>query len=88
MSIFVRVVTHGGFAAVAREADISATMVAKHVQALEAHVGCRLLNRTTRHQRLTEAGDSSFAGVENSFAPAARGLCARSSDDAQTATLH
>jgi DNA-binding transcriptional LysR family regulator len=57
MSIFVRVVTLGGFAAAAREADISATMVAKHVQALEAHLGCRLLNRTTRHQRLTEAGE-------------------------------
>jgi DNA-binding transcriptional LysR family regulator len=57
MSIFVRVVTLGGFAAAAREADISATMVAKHVQALEAHLGSRLLNRTTRHQRLTEVGE-------------------------------
>jgi DNA-binding transcriptional LysR family regulator len=57
MSIFVRVVTLGGFAAAAREADISATMVAKHVQALEAHLGARLLNRTTRHQRLTEVGE-------------------------------
>ena len=57
MSIFVRVVTLGGFAAAARESDISATMVAKHIQALEAHLGSRLLNRTTRHQRLTEVGE-------------------------------
>lgn len=57
MSIFVRVVTLGGFAAAAREADISATMVAKHIQALEARLGSRLLNRTTRHQRLTEVGE-------------------------------
>jgi DNA-binding transcriptional LysR family regulator len=56
MSIFVRVVTLGGFAAAAREADISATMAAKHVQALEAHLGSRLLNRTTRRQSLTEVG--------------------------------
>ena len=60
MSIFVRVVTLGGFAAAAREADISATMVAKHVQALEAHLGSRLLNRTTRQQRLTEVGEVYF----------------------------
>jgi DNA-binding transcriptional LysR family regulator len=56
MSVFVRVVALGGFAAAAREADISATMVAKHIQALEARLGARLLNRTTRRQRLTEAG--------------------------------
>ena len=56
MSIFVRVVALGGFAAAAREADISATMAAKHVQALEARLGARLLNRTTRRQSLTEIG--------------------------------
>jgi DNA-binding transcriptional LysR family regulator len=56
MSIFVRVVALGGFAAAAREADISATMAAKHVQALESHLGARLLNRTTRRQSLTEVG--------------------------------
>jgi DNA-binding transcriptional LysR family regulator len=56
MSIFVRVVALGGFAAAAREADISATMAAKHVQALEARLGARLLHRTTRRQSLTEIG--------------------------------
>lgn len=56
MSIFVQVVQSGGFAAAAQEADISATMVAKHVKALEARLGARLLNRTTRRQSLTEAG--------------------------------
>jgi DNA-binding transcriptional LysR family regulator len=56
MSIFVRVVALGGFAAAAREADISATMVARHVQALESRLGSRLLNRTTRRQSLTEVG--------------------------------
>ena len=56
MAIFVRVVALGGFAAAAREASLSPTMVAKHVQALEAHLGSKLLNRTTRRQSLTEAG--------------------------------
>src|SRR5690242_20507929 len=39
MSIFVRVVQLGGFAATAKEIGISATMVAKHVQALEGRLG-------------------------------------------------
>lgn len=45
-----------GWSAAAREADISATMAAKHIQALEARLGSRLLNRTTRRQSLTEVG--------------------------------
>lgn len=56
MAIFVRVVELGGFATAAKEADISATMVAKHVNALEVRLGARLLNRTTRRQSLTEVG--------------------------------
>ncbi len=56
MEIFVRVVDLGGFTAAAKEFDISATMVGKHVQALEQRLGVRLLNRTTRRQGLTEAG--------------------------------
>ncbi|HEY6925863.1 MAG TPA: LysR family transcriptional regulator [Steroidobacteraceae bacterium] len=57
MAVFVRVVSLRGFAAAARETGISATMAAKHVQALEKHLGLRLLNRTTRRQSLTEAGE-------------------------------
>jgi DNA-binding transcriptional LysR family regulator len=56
MSVFVRAVELGGFAAAAKEANISATMVAKHVRALESRLGSRLLNRTTRRQSLTEPG--------------------------------
>jgi DNA-binding transcriptional LysR family regulator len=56
MAIFVRVVALGGFAAAARESNLSATMVAKHVLALESHLGAKLLQRTTRRQSLTEAG--------------------------------
>ena len=56
MAIFVRAVELGGFASAAKEADMSATMVAKHVNSLEARLGARLLNRTTRRQSLTEVG--------------------------------
>lgn len=56
MSVFVRVVEKGGFAAAAEAFDISPTMVGKHVRALEERLGGRLLNRTTRSQSLTELG--------------------------------
>ena len=36
-------------------------MVAKHIKGLEARLGLRLMNRTTRRQSLTEAGQAYFA---------------------------
>src|SRR6266571_3911374 len=48
MTIFVKVVDAGSFAAAARHFGMSAAMVSKHVQTLEEHLSARLLNRTTR----------------------------------------
>jgi DNA-binding transcriptional LysR family regulator len=56
MEAFVRVVEKGGFTAAAEVLHLSRAMVSKHVQDLEAHLGARLLNRTTRKLSLTEAG--------------------------------
>ncbi|OAJ54034.1 LysR family transcriptional regulator [Paraburkholderia ginsengiterrae] len=56
MSIFVRVVERGSFAAAAEDSGMTATMVGNHVRALERLLGTRLLNRTTRRQSLTEIG--------------------------------
>lgn len=53
---FVRVVDAGSFSAVAREARSTQSAISKQVKALEAHVGARLLVRSTRSQSLTEAG--------------------------------
>ena len=53
---FAQVVESGGFSAAARRLGMSTTMVSSHVQALEARLGVRLLNRTTRKVSLTEAG--------------------------------
>ena len=39
---------------------MSPQMVAKHVAYLEARLGARLLNRTTRRQSLTEIGRSYY----------------------------
>ncbi|MED5617709.1 LysR substrate-binding domain-containing protein [Ideonella sp. BN130291] len=56
MSVFVRVAEAGGFAAAAKELGMSPAMVAKHIQAIEARLGARLLHRTTRRQSLTDVG--------------------------------
>ena len=42
--------------AAARECGMSTTMVGNHLRALEQRLGVRLLNRTTRRQRLTDFG--------------------------------
>jgi DNA-binding transcriptional LysR family regulator len=56
MAVFKRVVDAGSFAAAARHFGISPEMAGNHVKALEAHLGVRLLNRTTRRMHSTEAG--------------------------------
>jgi DNA-binding transcriptional LysR family regulator len=56
MAVFVRVAEKGSFAAASGELDMSTTMVANHVRALEAQTGARLLDRTTRRHTLTEIG--------------------------------
>lgn len=56
MSVFVRVVESGSLAAAAQACDLSPTMVGNHLQALEAHLGTRLIHRTTRKQQLSAFG--------------------------------
>ena len=56
MAVFVCVVERRSFAAAANVFGLSATMVAKHIRALEERLGAKLLNRTTRTQSLTEVG--------------------------------
>jgi DNA-binding transcriptional LysR family regulator len=56
MEAFARVVDHGGFTDAARKMGLSKSAVSKHVSALEARLGVRLLNRTTRRVSPTEVG--------------------------------
>lgn len=58
MRVFERVVDEGSFAAAARSLDMSPPVVTRLVADLEAHLGSRLLQRTTRHQSLTDAGQA------------------------------
>ena len=56
MRIFRQVADQQSFSAAGKRADMSAAMVTKHIAHLEAHLGARLFNRTTRRVSLTEAG--------------------------------
>jgi DNA-binding transcriptional LysR family regulator len=61
MEVFARVVAARSFSAAARDLGISQATASKHVQMLEAWIGARLLNRTTRRVSLTETGENFFA---------------------------
>ena len=57
LRVFREVVEAGSFVKAAERLDISTAMTSKHVANLERQLGVRLLNRTTRHLSLTEAGN-------------------------------
>lgn len=56
MSVYIKAVELGSFAAAAEALTMSPQLVGKCVSSLEQHLGVRLINRTTRHHSLTEAG--------------------------------
>jgi DNA-binding transcriptional LysR family regulator len=56
MRSFARAVETGSFSEAGRRMRVSANVVSHRIQILEAHLGCRLFNRTTRRISLTEQG--------------------------------
>ena len=64
LQIFVEVVRRGSFAAVARDREVSPSAISRAISGLEAEVGARLFQRTTRRLSPTEAGTLYFERVE------------------------
>jgi len=58
MSVFAKIVLTGSLSAAARDLGVSAAAVSRKLSALEARLGVRLLNRTTRRLSLTDEGAS------------------------------
>ncbi|MGC1818988.1 MAG: LysR family transcriptional regulator [Casimicrobiaceae bacterium] len=56
ISSFAKVVESGSFARAADRLGVSVSAMSRQVADLEAHLGVRLLNRTTRRLSLTESG--------------------------------
>ncbi|HEX8604831.1 MAG TPA: LysR family transcriptional regulator [Pseudoduganella sp.] len=71
MHVFVAVGEDEGFAAAARRLDLSPAAVTRAVAALEEHLGVKLLLRTTRSVRLTEAGRRYLDDARNILASVA-----------------
>lgn len=61
MTTFVRIVELGGFSAAGRDLGLTPSALSKAVSRLEARLGVRLLNRTTRALALTAEGETYFA---------------------------
>lgn len=83
MEVFVTVVEAGSMAAAARGLDMTSQMVGRHIQFLERRLGATVLVRTTRQQRLTEAGQFFFQrckAILDEIAATERSMCAVSSE--------
>lgn len=60
LAIFVAVIDAGSFTLAASKLELSKSMVSKCVNRLEAALGARLIQRTTRRLHLTEAGTALY----------------------------
>jgi len=77
VAIFVRVVDRSGFTKVARELGVPTSTISRTIARLEAALGARLLQRTTRSVHATSEGSAFYAEVAPAVAAlrhAARGV--------------
>jgi DNA-binding transcriptional LysR family regulator len=68
VAIFAEVAERGSFVGAAKHLNRSATAVTRAVAELEARLGVRLLNRTTRAVSVTEAGQRFLSGARRVLA--------------------
>lgn len=61
LTVFARIASTGSLSAAARDLDLSLAVVSKRLSALEARLGVRLIQRTTRRLSLTDEGHSFHA---------------------------
>jgi DNA-binding transcriptional LysR family regulator len=67
VALFVHVVQAASFSAAAKERGVPVSTVSRRVARLEATLGSRLLERTTRKLRLTDVGRTYFAHAERAI---------------------
>jgi DNA-binding transcriptional LysR family regulator len=63
--VFVEAAVHQSFVAASRNLDMSAPAVTRAIAQLEASLGVKLFNRTTRHVRLTDAGERFLSDMKH-----------------------
>jgi DNA-binding transcriptional LysR family regulator len=67
LRLFSEVARSGSFSAAGRAAGLSTASVSRHVLALENSLGVQLVNRSTRHCSLTDAGNSFHDRLQSIF---------------------
>jgi len=80
LAVFVAVAESDGFSAAARRLHASKAMVSVAISRLEAQLGVKLFQRTTRRISLTEAGQAMLPHAQRSM------LAARDAEEAATET--
>lgn len=81
--IFVRVVQKGSFSAASRYMSIPIATVSRRVSELEKSLGIRLLERSTRRLRLTDAGSILFEFVSRGLEDMDAGILALQSRESE-----
>ncbi len=87
MAMFACVVEAGSFSAAARQAGLSPSAVSRQVARLEAALRVRLLERSTRKLRLTEAGMAAYARCQLMLAAAREVMALSDTASAQPSGL-
>ncbi|MFK8003288.1 MAG: LysR family transcriptional regulator [Polyangiales bacterium] len=62
--VFAAIVRNGSFTRAAAELGVTKSVVSTHLRTLEERLGVRLMERTTRQQRLTEVGSKVYQTAE------------------------
>jgi DNA-binding transcriptional LysR family regulator len=73
--VFVAVVDAGGFTAAATTLGVSQPAISRRIAALEARLGVRLLTRSMRRLRPTDAGATFYARARRALGELAEGEC-------------
>lgn len=68
LAVFIRVVDEGSFTAAGKVLGMPKSRVSRMVADLEASIGCRLLQRSTRQLHLTEVGAEYYDGCRSLIA--------------------
>ncbi len=74
MTVFASVVERGNFTRAADALGLSRSRVSEAVQALEARLGVRLLDRSTRHVAMTEEGRLFYVRCQRALGEAEAGI--------------
>ena len=79
LALFVQIVDQGSFSAVARQSGLTPSAVSRSVSRLEREMGSKLLHRTTRKLRLSDAGETVYQHAQQMLEAARQAIDSASS---------